>query len=350
MNDTIINDRQQRILFILKVNSRLSRADLALKLGKPMVSRITLIRDLNSLKKKKLIYSEGTARFTKYFLKNTNPLLEYVDIEKYFESDFDEREILKSFNSKVFLNLNNLFSYDDQRIWQKSYDQFNLRTKILDKSIYKRELERFVIEFAWKSSQIEGNTYDLLETETLITQNIEAKGHSKEEAIMLVNHKSAFDLVLSNKESFKDISFSDVLQLHNVLTKELISSGIRNQPVAISGTNYEPLKLSIDLEANLRKVVDLINNTSFPPEKALIALSMIAYLQPFKDGNKRTARTLANAILLSHGYFPLSYRNLDLNQYRKALIIFYEQNNLYHLKRLMIDEAKYSVSKYFRIK
>ncbi|MDR0942484.1 MAG: Fic family protein [Holosporales bacterium] len=29
---------------------------------------------------------------------------------------------------------------------------------------------------------------------------------------------------------------------------------------------------------------------------------MILYIQPFEDGNKRTSRVLANAILLAYGY------------------------------------------------
>ena len=34
----------------------------------------------------------------------------------------------------------------------------------------RRELERFVTEFAWKSSAIEGNTYTMGETEMVLTE------------------------------------------------------------------------------------------------------------------------------------------------------------------------------------
>jgi len=40
---------------------------------------------------------------------------------------------------------------------------------------------------------------------------------------------------------------------------------------------------------------------------------MISYIQPFEDGNKRTARLLGNAILLANNYCPLSYRSIDEN-------------------------------------
>jgi len=83
------------------------------------------------------------------------------------------------------------------------------------------------------------------------------------------------------------------------------------------------------------------------PEKALVAACMIAYLQPFADGNKRTSRMLADAILLAHDYFPLSYRSVDVNEYRRAMIIFYEQNNLYHFKRIFLEQLEFAVNDYF---
>lgn len=45
----------------------------------------------------------------------------------------------------------------------------------LQESIIQKELERITIEFSWKSSSIEGNTYSLLDTEALLKNNIGAK-------------------------------------------------------------------------------------------------------------------------------------------------------------------------------
>jgi Fic family protein len=62
-----------------------------------------------------------------------------------------------------------------------------------------RELERFVIELSWKSSKIEGNTYTLLDTEQLLREDIEAPGHSHAEAVMILDHKHAFDYIWTHK-------------------------------------------------------------------------------------------------------------------------------------------------------
>src|SRR3989338_6187161 len=266
----------------------------------------------------------------------------------YFEIDSDDRKIKSGFNKNVYDHLSNLYSRQEIDRWEKGSKMFKKGKTELDPSIYKRELERFVIELSWKSSQIEGNTYSLIETETLIKQNVRAHGHPEEEAVMILNHKDAFETILDKKSAFKKLDFSDVVQLHNVLTKGLVTSGIRSQKVRITGTAYEPLSNKHDLENALRQLIKHVNTTVYPPEKALILAAMIAYLQPFADGNKRTARMLGNAVLIAYDYFPLSYRNVDVNEYRSAMIIFYEINNLFNFKRIFINQLEFAMKNYFR--
>jgi len=348
MNDTILNDRQKEILKLLKDKKGLSRSEISPLSQKGDASRITVIRDLNHLIDLGMVKSEGKARATIYTLGQENPLLRYIAIHDYFDFPAYERTTKSTFNESVFENLHSLYNKEEKARWEKSASEIQKRSKELDKSIYRRELERFVIELSWKSSQIEGNTYDLLETETLIKQRIEAEGHPKEEAIMILNHKDAFDTMLEKKSSFKKLKFSDVTQLHGVLTKNMeILTGIREQRVRITGTLYEPLHGRHKLEETLRKIISHINVLYYPPEKALVAACMVAYLQPFADGNKRTSRMLANAILLAHNYFPLSYRSVDVTEYRRAMILFYEQNNLYHFKRIFLEQLEFAVGNYF---
>ena len=76
---------------------------------------------------------------------------------------------------------------------------------------------------------------------------------------------------------------------------------------------------------------------------------LLAYIQPFADGNKHSARMLANAILLAHDYFPLSYRSVNENEYKQAMIIFYETGNIYHFKRLFLDQYRFALKTYFQV-
>ncbi|MBI2086520.1 Fic family protein [Candidatus Daviesbacteria bacterium] len=347
MNDTNLNDRQKQILLILKQKGSITRQELTEKIStKKGISRITIIRDLNNLINDKLVKVEGKGKNTKYSLFETNYLLTYFDLDGYFIEE--DRVIKKGFDVSVFGHLNGLYSSNEIKLWEKGKKVFKEAQEKLDPSIYKRELERFVIELSWKSSQIEGNTYSLIETETLIKQHIKASGHSDEEAVMILNHKDAFNSILKNKNDFKKLDFSDIVQLHNILTKDLITSGIRSQKVRISGTQYEPLSDKHEIEKMLRQLIELVNKIEYPPEKALILAIMIAYIQPFADGNKRTSRMLSNAVLLAYDFLPLSYRNINVNEYRNVMIVFYETNNLYHFKRLYLQQLQYAIENYFQ--
>ena len=72
----------------------------------------------------------------------------------------------------------------------------------------------------------------------------------------------------------------------------------------------------------------------------------VSYLQSFEDGNKRTARLFANAMLVEGNYGPLSYRDVDENEYRKAIVIFYEQNSVEAFKKIFIEQYVYATSHY----
>jgi len=349
MNDTQINSRQTKLLNYLFIHPKSSRSELEKSFDGKGGSRITIIRDLNYLIDQGWVIQTGGGKYIKYQLKPKKELLIPVDINEYFSKTTDLRNIrYPKFNFKLISNLSGLLSKDEVNLFEEGKSKLKNKFKTIDKTLLKRELERFTIELSWKSSQIEGNTYSLLETEELIKNKKEAKGHDKNEAIMILNHKNAFDTILKRKNSFKIISISDIRSIHFELVKGLkIKSGIRKSGVGITGTKYLPLDNKWQIEEALTKLVNHINKIEAIPEKALILLAMIAYLQPFTDGNKRTAISISNAILLANGYYPLSYRSVDEVEYKKALIIFYEQNNIYHLKKIFLEQQQFAINNYF---
>lgn len=349
MNDTQINSRQVRLLNYLLTKPLSSRKDLETSFKDRKVSRITIIRDLNFLLALGWIEQSGGGKYIKYSLKPGKELFVPVDLDDYFSVPLDQRSVrYLSFNVDIINTFNDIFTKQERAIFEQGKTKLKEKFASSDKTILKRELERFTIELSWKSSQIEGNTYSLLETEELIKNRKEAKGHDKEEAIMILNHKSAFDTILENKESFKIINISDIRTIHSALTRDLgIKANIRQSAVGITGTRYSPPDNKYQIEDALSKLVEGLNKITNIPEKALVLLGMISYLQPFTDGNKRTARMVSNAILLANDYFPLSYRSIDEVEYKKALILFYEQNNIYHLKRLFLGQQQFAIKNYF---
>ena len=213
---------------------------------------------------------------------------------------------------------------------------------------YRNEMERLEVDLSCKSSQIEGNTYSLLETERLLRESKTADGKTKEEAVMLLNHKDALRFILDNPDYLQQLSISRIEDIHTLLTQELsVDKGIRHRRVGITGTNYHPLDNEFQIREALSDTCSLINAKSCVFEKALLALVLLSYIQAFSDGNKRTARITSNAILIANGYCPLSFRSVDSIDYKKAMLLFYEQNNIYAIKQIFISQYEFAVREYF---
>jgi Fic family protein len=144
------------------------------------------------------------------------------------------------------------------------------------------------------------------------------------------------------------LTLRSIEDIHSLLIKDLgVKCNLRRRRVGISGTNYVPL----DNEHQIRQAMDemclLINKRDNVFEKALLVLLIISYIQPFADGNKRTARIISNAILMNAGYCPLSFRTVDSLEYKKAMLVFYEQNNLSVFKRIFTEQFAFAVKTYF---
>ena len=228
------------------------------------------------------------------------------------------------------------------------FTQFRLQIAKLTKDEFFKEFERLAIDLSWKSSQIEGNTYSLLETEKLLKEHQTAAGKTKDEAVMLLNHKEALDFILENPDYLSNLNVSRIESIHSVLMKGLgIGRNIRNRRVGISGTNYKPLDNEFQIREALEKMCVLINNKENIFERALLALLLLSYIQPFSDGNKRTARIISNAILIQNHYCPISFRTVDSIDYKKAMLVFYEQNNSSAFKNIFIEQFEFAVKTYF---
>ena len=133
-----------------------------------------------------------------------------------------------------------------------------------------------------------------------------------------------------------------------ILNKKLwITSNIRKNIVWITWTEYKPLDNEFQIKEALEKMVELVNFKENFFEKSFLLLLIISYIQGFEDWNKRTARMMSNAILLSNNSIPLSYRWVDIIEYKKATILFYEKNNLNYFKKVFIDQFEDSVKNYF---
>lgn len=342
--------RELKIINFIKTNGELSSKKIFDSLLLE-ISYATLKRILTKLISEKSIESIGKGKGTKYIISDTYKLLEPIDLTKYYEKEIDDRSIKESFNLQVITKTLTSYSVFTKKELEKLENlQKNYKTNIaqLSKTAYKKELDRLAIDLSWKSSQIEGNTYSLLETEILIKERETASGRTKEEAVMVLNHKAALDFIIENTDYLNPLSVSKIEDIHSVLIKELaVERNLRKRRVGISGTNYRPLDNEFQILEALRSTCSLINTKKNIFEKAFLALVLISYIQPFMDGNKRTARIVSNAILMNEHYCPLSFRTVDAIDYKKAMLLFYEQNNISRIKEIFITQFEFAVKTYF---
>jgi Fic family protein len=165
---------------------------------------------------------------------------------------------------------------------------------------------------------------------------------------MLLNHKEAIDFIVEQPDYLYPLTVTKIENLHAILIKELgVSKNLRHKRVAISGTNYLPIDNEWQIKEALEQMCNLVNSKLNFFEKALLVLLLISYIQPFMDGNKRTARIVSNAVLLHFKYCPISFRTVDSIDYKKALLLFYEVNNITTFKKIFIVQYAFAVNTYF---
>lgn len=315
------------------------------------ISVATLRRKLQDLVAEELVVPIGELKSRRYEMSPAYKMIRPIHLEQYFEKEIDERNILEKFNIELIsqtLHAISIFTkaeLDHLLVLQK---KFASNISKLSETEYNKEMERLAIDLSWKSSQIEGNTYSLLETERLLKDKETAAGKTKEEATMLLNHKAALDFIIEHTNYIEPITVSSIEDIHSILVKELdIKRNIRNGRVGITGTNYKPLDNAFQIKEALTAMCALINEKENVFEKALLVLVLISYIQPFADGNKRTARIISNAILMNHQYCPISFRTVDSIEYKKAMLVFYEQNNISPFKNIFINQFEFAVNTYF---
>jgi len=311
----------------------------------------TVKRVLSKLLLENLVNTEGKGKATRYVISSSYQLLYPVDLNQYFEKEQDERQIKSSFDFDLItavLNQIQLFTSEEKQRVEALQSKFTDNVSHLSPSAYNKELERLAIDLSWKSSQIEGNTYSLLETERLLKDKETAAGKPKDDAVMLLNHKDAINFIIEHPDYVMPLKIGAIEDIHSLLIKDLkVDRNIRRRKVGISGTNYTPLDNEHQIREALNEMCALVNSKENPFEKSLLTLVLLSYIQAFADGNKRTARIVSNAILMAHHYCPISFRTVDSIEYKKAMLLFYEQNNISAFKKIFIDQFEFAVNTYF---
>ena len=214
----------------------------------------------------------------------------------------------------------------------------------------RRILERLLVELSWSSSRMEGNTYDILETERLIRFGDEAAGKDRKEAVMILNHKEAIRYIVDHLDEIA-ISRMDIFGVHALLADGLLADPamagrLRRMPVGFSYSSYRPLDDRFAIEEEFGVLVEKAAAITDPFEQSFFLLVHIPYLQAFEDVNKRTSRVASNIPLLKADLAPMSFLTMDDATYIDGLIGIYELNNVALLRDAYIDAYLASAENY----
>ncbi|XAH22545.1 Fic family protein [Xylophilus sp. GW821-FHT01B05] len=193
----------------------------------------------------------------------------------------------------------------------------------------RKVLEQLLIDLSWSSSHLEGNRYTLLDTEELFKSGAAA---TDSDAVMLLNHRAAIEFLVDAVPT-QGLSAGLVRNLHAVLMQDLLAEvgalgSIREKVVNISGTTYVPTQVPAVLQEMFERIISTAQHVKNPLEAAFFLWVNLAYLQPFEDGNKRVSRLAANVPLMLYNQAPLSFLDVDREDYALAMMGVYESCNV----------------------
>jgi fido (protein-threonine AMPylation protein) len=218
----------------------------------------------------------------------------------------------------------------------------------------KQILNRLLIDLAWNSSRLEGNTYSLLDTRRLIELGEQAEGRAHLEAQMILNHKDAIEFLVDAAAEI-DFNRHTLLNLHALLANNLLanpaSAGrLRHIAVGIEGSVFHPLESPPLIEEHFNRILASAGKIADPFEQAFFVMTQIPYLQPFDDVNKRVSRLAANIPLIKHNLMPLSFTDVPRRIYTEAMLGVYELNKIDLLKDVFIWAYERSSARYTAVR
>lgn len=215
-------------------------------------------------------------------------------------------------------------------------------------------LNRLLIDLSWASSHLEGNTYSRLDTRALIEHGQAAHGKAALETQMILNHKSAIELLVENIDH-AELNRYTLMNLHSALAENLLPNPadegrIRQHAVDIGQSVYRPLSTPQQIDDALDVLLSKAHRIRDPFEQSFFMMVHLPYLQAFADINKRTSRLVANLPLFRANLCPLTFLDVPPEAYSRAILGVYEMTRVELLRDLYVWAYERSTQEYLAIK
>ncbi len=319
----------------------LSPEELAQRL--PPISRSTLNRRLAELVREGTARPLGAGRSTRYV--SVSPLTR-ADIDAYFLTPWQQRPVA------VFK--------DERLAAQPGIDPQKAArceaVQALATPVDRRFLMRFLVDFSWGSSLLEGGSYSALDTEALIRYGQKNKDKPTADAVLVLNHKTAAEYLWAHRELTRDNlcamhalvthdhGLVDVAESEHFLPEHQRGKPREYEEVNLGASAYlPPFRPGTGFAARALEQIIAQARELRPVQAALYLMTRIPYVQVFANGNKRASRLAANAALLEGGLLPFSFADVDKADYIRGMAAFYELGSTLIVEQTFINGYARSV-------
>jgi Fic family protein len=175
--------------------------------------------------------------------------------------------------------------------------------------------------YTYESNRIEGNTLTLQETNLVVNEGITVGGKTLQEHLEAINHQEAIRFIEELLHQNQIFSQTILLQIHSLVLVGINPKNAgtyRKVQVRISGSMHLPPDALIVPEL-VEEYFDFYQKNKRKMHPVLLAAEMherLVSIQPFVDGNGRTARLVMNLILLQHGYTIVNIKGNPKNRFK----------------------------------
>lgn len=219
---------------------------------------------------------------------------------------------------------------------------------------YARQIyHKLLIDLAWNSSRLEGNTYSRHEAQKLLETGEAAQDKKFDETQMILNHKDAIDFLVEQIDDI-NIDYRTIYNIHYLLSKLLIHDkkcrgSLRKIPVGIGESTYIPHANPHVIEECFHLIIQKAAAICDPFEQSFFLMVHLPYLQPFVDVNKRTSRLAANIPFIKANRAPFVFIDVPEEDYIRGMLAIYELNRIELFRDLFVWSYERSAKSFLAV-
>ena len=212
--------------------------------------------------------------------------------------------------------------------------------------------EQFVVDYAYNSNAIEGNTLTLQET-VMVLEGLVIDKKPLKDHLEAVGHRDAFSYVECIVKQDAPLSEGTIKAIHSLLLiDQAESKGVyRKIPIRIRGAEVEPAQPHM-VESKMQELLrsDAKRRKTMHPIERIVRFHLdFASVCPFIAGNGRTGRLVANLDLIREGYPPINVKFTDCKVYYSAFNDYARDGNAAPMVELFGNYVREQIEQYLSI-